>query len=93
MSRPQPHKLEPQDILKLALALVASDLGDEGTLQKLRPFVIELTMHAPESAHLKENLGKVQSLVLLHTKEVSHLISDQNGVFLPNLARTLWPTL
>lgn len=31
-----------QDRLKLVLVLVASDLGVEGILQKLRPFVIVL---------------------------------------------------
>lgn len=92
-SRPTLHKLEPRDRLKLGLVLVSSDLGDEAILQKLRPFVTELTMHTPKSAKLKENPGKVELLGLLHIKEVNHLISNQNGGFLPNLARTLWPTL
>lgn len=56
-SRPKRHKLEPQDRLKLVLVLVAYDLGVEDILQKLRPFVLDFTMHTPESAKLREKPG------------------------------------
>lgn len=92
-SRPTSHKLEPRDRLQLGLVLVSSDVGDEGILQKLRPFLTDLTMHTPESAKPKENPGQVELTGAASHQGGKSLDQQPNGGFLPNLARTLWPTL
>ena len=66
------HKLEHQDGLTLVLVLVAFDLGDEGILQKLRPFVTQLTMHTLGPGVSKTEGESRQSRVIAGPGAASH---------------------
>lgn len=65
-------QLEPQDGLRLVSVLVASDLGAEGLLQQLRPFIAKLTTHTPGPRVSKTEGESRESRVIADPGAASH---------------------